>query len=51
MAVGNDYHSLLTFDNSLAQKALSAAQAEGEGMWPLPLAEIHRGMLPSNFAD
>ncbi len=51
MALGNDYHALLSFDQDLSRRALAAASQEGEGMWPLPLAEIHRNMLPSNFAD
>lgn len=51
MALGNDYHALLSFDAALSQKALAAAAEENEGMWPLPLAEHHRNMLSSNFAD
>ncbi|OEE12633.1 aminopeptidase PepB [Aliivibrio fischeri] len=51
MAVGNDFHSLLSFDEALSQKALNAAQEENEGLWRLPLMEFHRAMLPSNFAD
>lgn len=50
-ALGNDYHALLTFDNALAQKALTCAVSESEGLWQLPLADFHRNMLPSNFAD
>ncbi|OIQ26071.1 aminopeptidase PepB [uncultured Vibrio sp.] len=50
-ALGNDYHALMSFDDELAHKALSAAGQEKEGLWPLPLADFHRGMLPSNFAD
>ncbi len=50
-ALGNDYHALMSFDNKLAQKALQNAQAENEGLWQLPLADFHRQMLPSNFAD
>jgi len=51
MALGNDYHALMSFDDKLAQKALKSAKAEHEGLWQLPLAEFHRNMLPSNFAD
>ncbi|WP_318514200.1 aminopeptidase PepB [Photobacterium leiognathi] len=51
MALGNDYHALLSFDAELSHKALTAATEENEGMWPLPLADMHRNMLPSNFAD
>ncbi|MGF1752827.1 aminopeptidase PepB [Vibrio makurazakiensis] len=50
-ALGNDYHALLSFDDELSHKALTAANQEKEGLWPLPLADFHRGMLPSNFAD
>ncbi|UXI00710.1 aminopeptidase PepB [Photobacterium sp. TY1-4] len=50
-ALGNDYHALLSFDQALSQKALKAAAAENEGLWPLPLAENHREMMPSSFAD
>ncbi|EIO3981798.1 aminopeptidase PepB [Vibrio vulnificus] len=50
-ALGNDYHALLTFDQALAQEALKSAAEEKESLWPLPLAEFHREMLPSNFAD
>lgn len=51
MAVGNDFHSLLSFDDELSQKALNSAQEENEGLWRLPLMEFHRTMLPSSFAD
>ncbi|WP_407332358.1 aminopeptidase PepB [Enterovibrio sp. 27052020O] len=51
MALGNDYHALFSFDQSLAQRCLTAADAENEGMWQLPLADFHRNMLPSSFAD
>lgn len=50
-ALGNDYHALLSFDQTLSHQALSIAAEEKEGLWPLPLADFHRGMLPSNFAD
>ncbi|WGY46216.1 aminopeptidase PepB [Vibrio sp. ABG19] len=50
-ALGNDYHALLSFDDQLSHNALTAAKEEHEGLWPLPLADFHREMLPSNFAD
>jgi len=50
-ALGNDYHALMSFDDELSHQALSAAREEKEGLWPLPLADFHRSMLPSNFAD
>lgn len=30
---------------------MASAQAENEAFWRLPLAEFHRGQLPSNFAE
>lgn len=50
MALGNDYHALFSFDQNLARRCLKAAEAENEGLWPLPLADFHRNMLPSHFA-
>lgn len=50
-ALGNDYHALLSFDSALSEQALACAMEENEGLWPLPLADFHREMLPSNFAD
>lgn len=50
-ALGNDYHALMSFDDELSHQALTAAHAEKEGLWSLPLADFHREMLPSNFAD
>ena len=50
-ALGNDYHALLSFDDELSHQALNCARDEEEGLWPLPVADFHRAMLPSNFAD
>lgn len=50
-ALGNDYHALLSFDDALCHRLMASAQAENEPFWRLPLAEMHRGQLPSNFAD
>lgn len=50
-ALGNDYHALFSFDDRLANRLLASAQAENEAFWRLPLAEFHRGQLPSNFAE
>ncbi|UGA55363.1 aminopeptidase PepB [Vibrio sp. VB16] len=50
-ALGNDFHALLSFDDELSHKVLTSANEEKEGLWPLPLADFHRGMLPSSFAD
>lgn len=51
VALGNDYHALLTFDDALAEALLESARIEHEAFWRLPLAECHRNQLPSNFAD
>ncbi|WED21347.1 aminopeptidase PepB [Vibrio sp. JC009] len=50
-ALGNDYHALMSFDAELSHQALTSAAEEKEGLWPLPLADFHRGMLSSSFAD
>ncbi|XBS68792.1 aminopeptidase PepB [Acerihabitans sp. KWT182] len=50
-ALGNDYHALFSFDDTLAQSLLQSAEQENEPFWRLPLAEFHRSQLPSNFAD
>ncbi|POP42498.1 aminopeptidase PepB [Superficieibacter electus] len=50
-ALGNDYHALFSFDDALAHRLLTSAQAENEPFWRLPLAEFHRHQLPSNFAE
>lgn len=51
VAVGNEYHSLLSFDTNLAEKVLACAEQEKELFWRLPLAEFHRKQMPSAFAD
>ncbi|AXH64660.1 MULTISPECIES: aminopeptidase PepB [Providencia] len=51
MAVGNDYHSVLSFDDKLVADLMNASDAEFELFWRLPLAEFHRQQLPSGFAD
>ncbi|EOG7788235.1 aminopeptidase PepB [Vibrio fluvialis] len=50
-ALGNDFHALLSFDDALSHDAMTAAKEEHEGLWPLPLVDFHREMLPSSFAD
>ena len=51
IAVGNDYQSVLSFDDKLVAELMSAAEMENELFWRLPLAEFHRHQLPSGFAD
>ncbi|NVK25829.1 MAG: aminopeptidase PepB [Gammaproteobacteria bacterium] len=51
MAVGADYNALFGLDKELVNKALSAAEQENEGAWPLPLEKFHRNNCPSPYAD
>jgi PepB aminopeptidase len=51
IALGTDYHALLTLDDQLAQQLLATAAEEREPFWRLPLEERHRHQLPSHFAD
>lgn len=51
MALGNDYHALFSFDDSLATEILAVADQQDEPFWRLPLAPCHRKQLPSNFAE
>ena len=51
VAVGNDYHSVLSFDDKLAQSYRLVLNKENELFWRLPLADFHRSQLPSSFAD
>jgi PepB aminopeptidase len=51
IAVGNDYQSLLTFDDNFANQLLASSHIENEAFWRLPLAEFHRSQFPSSFAD
>ncbi|OOF42980.1 aminopeptidase PepB [Rodentibacter rarus] len=51
VAVGNDYHSVLTMDDELAAALFHSAQAENEPFWRLPFEEFHRSQISSSFAD
>ena len=51
MAVGNDYHSVLSMDDTLAEQLFTAAKAEKEAFWRLPFEEFHRTQISSSFAD
>lgn len=51
VALGNDYHAVLSMDNGLTQDLLNAANAENEAFWRLPFEELHRGQISSSFAD
>lgn len=50
-AVGNDYHSILTMDDKLANELLKSANEEEELFWRLPFAEFHRQQTNSVYAD
>lgn len=51
MAVGNDYHCVLSMDNALTEALFSAANAEKEAFWRLPFEPFHRSQISSTFAD
>lgn len=51
IAVGNDYHSLFSFDNAMIVQFNQSAAQTKEPFWRLPLAECHRSQIPSSFAD
>lgn len=51
VAVGNDYHSVLSMDDKLVAALFAAAKEENEPFWRLPFAEFHREQISSSFAD
>lgn len=51
IAVGNDYHSVLSLDDQLVAELFAAAKICGEPFWRLPFEEFHRGQISSSFAD
>lgn len=51
IAVGNDYHSILSMDDNLVADLVAAAKAENEPFWRLPFEELHRSQIISSFAD
>ena len=51
VAVGNDYHSVLSMDDALVADLFASAKAENEPFWRLPFEEFHRGQVRANFAD
>ena len=51
VAVGNDYHSVLSMDEALVSELFQAARAENEPFWRLPFEEFHRAQISSSFAD
>ncbi|WP_181015866.1 MULTISPECIES: aminopeptidase PepB [Glaesserella] len=51
VAVGNDYHSVLSMDDQLVARLFDVAKAENEPFWRLPFEEFHRSQISSSFAD
>ena len=51
VAVGNDYHSVLSMDDALVKALFNAAEATNEAFWRLPFEEFHRSQISSSFAD
>ena len=51
VAVGNDYHSVLSMDDALTADLFKAAKEEHEAFWRLPFEEFHRMQINSSFAD
>ncbi|OOF47057.1 aminopeptidase PepB [Rodentibacter trehalosifermentans] len=51
VAVGNDYHAILTMDDELAKSLFQSANLEDEPFWRLPFEEFHRSQISSSFAD
>lgn len=51
VAVGNDYHSVLSQDNNLVTELFQAAQQNNEAFWRLPFEDFHRNQICANFAD
>ncbi|PJG83496.1 aminopeptidase PepB [Caviibacterium pharyngocola] len=51
VAVGNDYHSVLSMDDQLVADLFAAAKQSQEPFWRLPFEEFHRGQIGSSFAE
>jgi len=51
VALGHLQTGLFANDDSLRDRVLDAAKAEGERMWPMPLDEDYKEYLKSAFAD
>ena len=51
VAVGNDYHSVLSMDDDLVKNLFQSAQQENEPFWRLPFEHFHRSQINSSFAD
>ena len=51
VAVGNDYHAVLSMDDNLVNALSRSASKEHELFWRLPFDEFHRMQMSSSFAD
>ena len=51
VALGHVNVGVFSSDDALLQRVLSAARAEGEKLWPMPLDEDYKEQLKSAFAD
>src|SRR5205085_11167715 len=51
VALGHIYVGLFSSDDSLRDKVMAAASAEGEKMWQMPLDEDYKDYLKSAYAD
>jgi PepB aminopeptidase len=51
IAVGTDFCSVFSQNNSLRNRALEQAEQAHENLWPLPLETWHQDLIPSIVAD
>ncbi len=51
VAVGRDYNSVLSMDDSFVAEATEAAKQGNEKLWRLPFEAFHLNQISSSFAD
>ncbi len=51
VALGHENAAALSTDDALCNSVLKAAQAEGEGLWRMPLGKAYADMMKSRIAD
>jgi leucyl aminopeptidase len=51
VALGHENAAALSTDHTLCNSVLKAAQAEGEGLWRMPLGKAYADMMKSQIAD
>lgn len=51
VALGNDYHALLSYDDLAVDDFLTVALNTHEPFWRLPLTKVHTEVMSSNYAD